>query len=511
MNSKYRNLIIAILTVLSLAGIAFTAEAQMAFNFTNGKSSYRVNNLIAEFDVEYEGKIQLSDDDRDIIGISPGGYFELSKSSFGASRKIKIESDGDGLSKRYYVGWSEKEYEPEGRKWLAEVLPELVRSTTIAAESRVNRIYKKGGASALINELSLLNSDYVSDKYFELAFEKPLTDQDQAKALEVAGETVNSDHYLSQILSNYLKKFGLSETTVSNFIEAADEISSDHYKTNVLTVVMKSDQIKGAQLTQLIAASDDIGSDHYKSNLLMEVLERKDLTDEQLEEVLKQAGYMGSDHYLCNTLLKAIKSQELSTSNVSKIVGATKEINSDHYKTTVLEELFNRSSLTPENTELLMESLADINSDHYLTNVLTKLLDEKQDEQTLSAIFKLATNSINSDHYLTTVLNKAVRRQDLKGRSMEEFVEAIGTVNSGHYASEVIKEASRLDLKEAQVMQLLKAAASLSSDHYLTESLVALSDKVNAMGSEAKNAYRAAAKNISSDTYYGKAMKALDY
>ena len=170
MNSKYRNLIIAILTVLSLAGIAFTAEAQMAFNFTNGKSSYRVNNLIAEFDVEYEGKIQLSDDDRDIIGISPGGYFELSKSSFGASRKIKIESDGDGLSKRYYVGWSEKEYEPEGRKWLAEVLPELVRSTTIAAESRVNRIYKKGGASALINELSLLNSDYVSDKYFELAF-----------------------------------------------------------------------------------------------------------------------------------------------------------------------------------------------------------------------------------------------------------------------------------------------------------------------------------------------------
>ena len=94
---------------------------------------------------------------------------------------------------------------------------------------------------------------------------------------------------------------------------------------------------------------------------------------------------------------------------------------------------------------------------------------------------------------------------------MEEFVEAIGSVNSGHYASEVIKEASRLELKEAQVMQLLKAAANLSSDHYLTESLVALSDKVNAMGSEAKNAYRAAAKNISSDTYYGKAMKALDY
>ena len=68
-----------------------------------------------------------------------------------------------------------------------------------------------------------------------------------------------------------------------------------------------------------------------------------------------------------------------------------------------------------------------------------------------------------------------------------------------------------IGLSTVHTAVLLKAAANLSSDHYLTESLVALSDKVNAMGSEAKNAYRAAAKNISSDTYYGKAMKALDY
>ena len=513
MNSKYKNLLIAILTAISLAAIVFTADAQLAYNHleNKGKSTYRINNISGEFDVEYEGKIQISDDDKDIVSISPGGYFELEKSSFGASRKIKIESDGDGLSKRYFVGWSERDYEPEGRKWLAEVLPELVRTTTIAAEARVNRIYQKGGASALIRELTLLKSDYVSDKYFELTFEKPLSDQDQAQALKVAGETVNSDHYLSQILSNYLKKYGVSSATVNNFIMAAGEISSDHYKTNVLLDVMKSSQIKEAQLTQLIAASNDIGSDHYKSSLLMEVLKRKDLTSTQLNEVLNQGSDIGSDHYLSNVLMEVIRTQELSTANVTNIIRATNDIGSDHYKTNVFDQLFSHASLSTSDFKLVLNSVSDVNSDHYLQQTLTKLLDKPLNEEVVVEILQVASNSMNSDHYLSTVISKVMSDQKLTTRVMDEVSSAISSLNSAHYSTEIIKSASRKDLTKSQVLALLSAVSEINSDHYFTESLVFLSDHVNRMDDEVKDAYRAAAKNISSDTYYGRAMKALDY
>lgn len=479
MNSKYKNLLIAILTVLSLAAIAFTADAQLAFNYSgnNGKSTYRVNNLSGEFEVEYEGKIELSDDDKDIISITSGGYFELSKSSFGASRKIKIESDRDGLTKRYFVGWSERDYEPEGSRWLAEVLPDLVRSTTIAAESRVNRIYGKGGAAALINELSLLKSDYVSNRYFELAFEKPLTDQDQAKALKVAGETVSSDHYLSQILTNYLKKFGVSSITVGNFISAADEISSDHYKTN----------------------------------LLMEVLDRKDLTSSLLNEVLHQASDIASDHYLSNLIIDVIKTQELSTSNVTKIINATEDIASDHYKYNVYNELFSRATLSTSDFKMALNSLSDINSDHYLSQVMSKLLEKNLNEEIVVDILRVAAHNISSDNYLSNVIRKVLEEQNLSDGVMKEVAAAIGTINSSHYACEIIKSASRNELSKPNVIALLNTAKTISSDHYLTESLTALARRVNELDDETKEAYRAAAKNISSDTYYGRAMKALEY
>ncbi len=513
MHSKYRNLLIAMLTILSLAAIAISAHAQLAFNYSisNSRSNHQVHTVLGDFKVEYEGRITVSNDDKDIVDISRGGYFELSKASFGASRKVKIAPDRNGLSKRYYVGWSENDYEPEGRKWLAEVLPDLLRSTTIAAESRVDRIYGKGGGAALVEELGLLQSDHASSRYFELAFKKPLTAQDRARALDVAGETVSSDHYLSNILISYLDTYELEGSAISQFLLAAEDIASDHYKTNVFLKAIKSDQVEGTNLMAFIKASDDIGSDHYMTNFLMEVLDRKNLNDQQLKVVLEQADHVGSDHYLSNIILKVMESQTLNDTNVSSILTATQDIGSDHYKTNVYKELFENTSLTQQNAHKVLASLSDINSDHYLSNLLMELLEEDQEEEVLVGIFDLAAGSIGSDHYLSNVLKTGLDRHQLGNRPLEAFLRALDEVSSGHYAAVVISEASRARLSDSGIVQLLQAAGNINSDHYLTESLIALAQRVNEMDEDAKRAYRSAAKNISSDTYYGKAMKALNY
>ena len=53
-------------------------------NTSNGKSKIHFstdNNR--DFKIEYEGDIKISDDDKDIVAISRGGYIEIKKSSFG--------------------------------------------------------------------------------------------------------------------------------------------------------------------------------------------------------------------------------------------------------------------------------------------------------------------------------------------------------------------------------------------------------------------------------------------
>ncbi len=143
---------IILLTVM-LLGFQFspaqTEEVDDEGNVTivsrNGRTVYRSssNGFFNDYKLEYRGKITISDDDKDIVDISDGGYFELSKITFGNRRSIEIRKSGGRLIKKYYEGRSEVDYEPEGREWLADVLPEIIRNTGIAAESRTARIYKK--------------------------------------------------------------------------------------------------------------------------------------------------------------------------------------------------------------------------------------------------------------------------------------------------------------------------------------------------------------------------------
>jgi len=128
-----------LLVIFLLAGL--NAEAQFrvySYNNTNdNKTSIKYSKSgFDKFVLKYEGEITLSDDDKDVVAISDGGYLEIKKSVFGSKRKVVIESDAHGrLLKKYYTGFSQKAFEPEGRKWLAEMLPDIVR---IEFAQRVN-------------------------------------------------------------------------------------------------------------------------------------------------------------------------------------------------------------------------------------------------------------------------------------------------------------------------------------------------------------------------------------
>ena len=111
---------------------------------------------LSSFNVETRGKIELSDDDKDIKSMSPDGYLEITKTVFGSKRTIVVSPQGNGLKREYYEGRTAVAFEPEGRKWLSEILPEILRSTTIGAESRVNRFYKQGGTKGVLDEITKL-------------------------------------------------------------------------------------------------------------------------------------------------------------------------------------------------------------------------------------------------------------------------------------------------------------------------------------------------------------------
>lgn len=415
-------------------------------NSDNGKHRIHISDNGNDFKIEYEGEITLSNDDKDIVAISKGGFIEITKSSFGKRRRIIIESDRNGnLIRKYYTGRStEKNYDPEGKAWLAEILPEVVRSTTIGAASRVNRFYNKGGATAVLNEIKQIKSDYVKSAYFKLLLENNLNTNDLVKVIDTAGEEIKSDHYLSGILESNQKAFLANNKTITAYINTTKSIKSDHYITRVLKKVINDKSITDVQMESLLEISKSVESDHYMTQILNEVMDSRDLNSQ----------------------------------NIAKIISLSKDIQSDHYKTEVLKKVINDNGLPSIAYNAFLETLDDIKSDHYTSVVITELLNNKLDTSTnsLNGLLDIVSNNINSDHYATTVY----------------------------------KQLAKHNLSENQLISVFNSVKNIKSGHYLSETLIAFSGQVKKASEKVKSAYRAAAKSINSDTYYGRAVKAID-
>ncbi|AUC15149.1 hypothetical protein BTO06_08360 [Tenacibaculum sp. SZ-18] len=442
---KAKSFLLTILATIFSLLITTDSFAQRTVSYTSTKK--RIGNFSidikgkGDFKIEYEGDIVLSEDDKDIVSISRGGFIEIKKSSFGKKRRLLIEAESGTLKKRYYVGWNEKSYHPEGKAWLAEILPEIIRNTTIGAESRVKRFYKKGGVNAVLSEIRELESDYVTSAYFSYLMEYNLNNSELIRVVDVAGDKIDSDYYLSEVLQKNQKAFLGNSQTLSAYIKASKNIQSDYYQSQVLSKAISNDDISDDQLGDLLQISNNIDSDYYLSQVLGKILDKRDLNKSNMEKVMTLSNSISSDYYKSQVLKKALKKKNLSNQNYKQFISSIDDVDSDYYSSSIIEDLLKK----------------DLNN-----SSLTQLLG---------------------------LINK--------------------NVGSDYYASSLYKKLAKKNLSEDQLIKVLNSLKNINSSNYLSSSLVAFAPSVKNSSQRVKDAYMTRAKSINSDTYFGRAMKAI--
>ena len=428
------------------------------------------------FRVEYDGDIEVTVDDKDIRSISDNGYIEISKTVFGNNLYILIEEQGGGLYREYRDGRVKMDWEPKGREWLAEILPDIVRSTTIAAQSRVDRYFRQGGTESVLGEIRRLEGDYVRAHYFDLLLKKSgLTGNDLARIAEAAGNEVDSDYYLSKILKDNRGLFFRYPLSKTAYLRAAANIDSDHYASEIFIHALKNKDLNGEDVEAILEAAQEINSDHYLSNILKATLVQDNLTDQM----------------------------------INAIIHTSEEINSDHYQSELYKELLQHKPLSQAAYRAILDAVGDISSDHYLTEILTLLLDENEMTDALvDEIANLVEDEVSSDHYAATILTEMLER-DLSDAAFKSIMGSVGEISSDHYTSEILKQVSKRQLSKGELLSYLQAVREISSDHYASEVLVAIAGQVKGADAEVRDAYDEAAEGISSDTYLGRVMRAV--
>ncbi len=444
----------------------------------NGTSRWKHSSGVTNFNIESRGKIEVTDDDKDIKSLSGDGYLEITKTVFGSRRAIVIESLGGGkIKKEYYEGRSKMEWEPNGRVWLSEILPEIVRTTTLGAEGRVNRFFEKGGSRSVVSEMANLDGDYTRAHYAKLLLEKNIPSGELPNVITKIADLIDSDYYLATVFQQHVSKMLSTPEAANAFYLGTQKIESDYYKSVVLKEGLKKVSASPSQTKIILQSAAGIKSDYYLSVVLTALLEEDNMKAESLGELIQVSKKIPSDYYRSQVLSKALEKHDLSKAALKHVV----------------------------------EALGDLSSDYYKTGVLTRMADDsKIDSEVQIQMIALIEKTVSSAYYAAGALKSLLEHQDLSDESFKQLVSVGGKLNSDNYAAEVLKKAADDDLNKNKLTEILKAAANINSDHYLTEVLMSLADQVKSADTSVKDVYRQAAKKIDSESYYGKALKAID-
>ena len=476
-------LITVILTGGPLSSTAQEKEGETEYSISvergKHKFSYKSGSTFSSFSLDYRGKITLTDDERDIKSISPGGYFKVSKTTFGTRRMVKVENKGNNqLVRSYQVGRNNEPYYPEGQKWLADILPDIMRETGLGANQRVARIYKKSGTEGILDEIDLIKGDYVKAKYFAALLEIPgVRGGELPEILAAIGNEMNSSYEMGKLLSQYSERFLSDETSARLFFRTANQLSSDYEKSKLLINVLDNQKISAAAFTEALNAAGSISSDYESCKVLKSVLDNDNLGVDQLGEVMEIVGDISSDYEKSKVLL-SVMDKAFDDNIFEAVLGTGKDISSDHEKAKVLKRLIDNQDLNERRLRAVLSTIDDISSDYEKKNILKKLID---------------------DH-------------EIDGENLNLLLDMVQDMSSSYEQSNIYKLiVEDIRLSDQNIVLLLGHVENLSSDHEKTNVLVKIAEQISGRDEKVKNAYMKAAKSINSDHSYGKVMRAFEY
>ena len=359
-----------------------------------------------KLEVNYRGEIDFSDDDTEVRRISPGGHLKIRDGERQRGRAVEIRPDSAGkLAHRYWVGQSERPFEPEGRQWLAQVLPRFIRRTGIGADRRVARILKNGGPAAVLTEIGRIEGSWAKRVYFRELFQQASLDPPTVRqALAQAGREIDSDFELASLLIASADRLLLDEATRKAYFDAARSIDSDFEMRRVYGSALKRGPVSAAVLSGILDASRSIGSDFELASLLAQVA----------------------------------TSQPLDPGTRAPFFAAVATVESDFEQRRVLSTLASRGDLPPDTIGAIVQSAIDLDSDFELATLLVQVVKEHNVEGAVRDPFFRAVDSIGSPFERGRVLQALARRQDVSSETLQALLRAVQGMKSSHEASQVL-------------------------------------------------------------------------
>ncbi len=267
---------LALLFCVLFAGV-MPASAQLnlgdnsRINMTvNGKHIYTTKKNGYELSFEMKGELELSEDDREILSISRGGYLEMEEKGRGDHHRLRVEGlSGGRLEYRYKRNGRNTDFEDIDRDWYEGMLLTMIRETGAGAEKRTARILKTAGVDGVFDEIRQIESNGSRMRYMTHLFDQAKLNDDQLQRAAKMASAISSSGDRSRLLMQTADQFLASDEAMPYYFDAVESIPSSGDKTRVLMRLVEEDLLEGEdRYLEAIQVAKSIPSSGDRSRFL---------------------------------------------------------------------------------------------------------------------------------------------------------------------------------------------------------------------------------------------------
>jgi beta-lactamase regulating signal transducer with metallopeptidase domain len=403
-----RSRVIAIAAVVAvsliLPGIAVTVAAERGKNDTSisirsSTSLFGHDSISASYSggdrklkIGIEGDVQFNDAETAVTRISEGGELHIVEVRDGIKRELRLQPEGNGFARLYRVDGDDAPYDAAAEKWLAAILPDIFRTTGLDAEARLKRILARGGVEAVLAEIALIHSDYVSANYIGGLFAQAELDTVQIDRVVALMAAIESDYELRRALTPALAAGVQSEASQVRVLALAADMESDYECAELLIAASKQIPLDGARLAAWSAATADIDSDYEQRRVLEALLAQKQKHPAHAELAIAMADSIGSD-YEKRMLLEAAAGLEVL--DRSAYVRVARSIGSDYERREALIHLLANGSIDKQVALDMIAAAGEIGSDYEAKELLLAIAKAMPSDPQLIEAYRSVTRKLS--------------------------------------------------------------------------------------------------------------------
>jgi hypothetical protein len=400
-----------------------------------GEYQHRSSDGFRRLQVASTGQIEFTEDERDVLSISPGGHFVIQEKRGLTTRRLEIEAGPDGkLTRSYTYRGEPRAFDSQARAWFESLLQGLIRDGEYGAPARAQRILQRHGPMALLDEISRIKRNHVKRLYFEeVAKSVSLDFAVKQRIIRQASEEISSDREKAELFEKLATHFWNDPTVHESLIQSVNTIHSNGERARLVSHFLEKPDTSTKDLDSILSVIEQVSSDGEKSRLLQQAALRYGSGGPVRVAFFRALNTMHSNGERRETLSAFLRNSKLSREDLVEVLESVARLSSDGEKASLLVEMTKHYQEDVSLRAAFFKATDSVQSSGENRRVLSALLEKKPSVETLLCILQ-STKRISSDGEKAALLMEMAKDCVNNSELLATFLEVGNSLGSdGEY------------------------------------------------------------------------------